>query len=151
AVTATASARPVAGQGWQVNTGAVLSGGFAAGGTVEFDLVGPLGVVSQTVLDSEDGYYYLDGSIHYLVSAPVPSPGAYTWQVHYLGDPLNSGAVPMTASATRRTSDPAVTATASATPVAGRGWQVNAEAVLSGGLAPGGAVEFDLVGPLGVV
>ena len=46
-------------------------------------LYGPAGfVASQAVSVSGDGAYTAD--------AVVSSPGAYTWEEFYLGDPLNS-------------------------------------------------------------
>jgi hypothetical protein len=131
---------------------ALLSGGDAPTGSIDFMLTGPSGVVFTTT-DA------VNGNGTYRASTTLPTTGTvvgtYTWTVHYSGDPNNAPADDQGGSAEQTLvapTSPTLVTTANPTTVTlpvPVPTALSDSALLSNGYFPGGSIVFTLTGPGG--
>jgi hypothetical protein len=134
--------------GTAVTDTAAFSDGSSPGGTIEFKLYGPSGTADCSGTPVFDRAVTVTGDGSYTSPSFSPSQaGTYWWTASYNGDANNNAAATSCGdeSVAIGKASPAISTTASAGGPAGT--VVIDTTILSGGISPGGTIEFKLYGP----
>jgi uncharacterized repeat protein (TIGR01451 family) len=140
--------------GVHLTDSATLANGFNPGGTITFTLTGPDGSVVYTneVMVNGSGTY--DTSMGTNPGGFLPTvPGTYQWVASYSGDDNNHPIASLPGDEPQMVDPaaPTITTRAGPTVTLGDTLPLTDEAMLAGGVNPGGMITFTLTGPSGGV